>query len=89
MYATKLISMIDTLGSESKDFELYSQTPQYRRSWDWRKSGGIPKTAVLGLGSHIYKIQNPYLGLENGRQYWEGSGIGRGGIEGDDCIILF
>ena len=31
----------------------YSQTPQYRRSWDWRKSGGIPKTAVLGV---IYKL---------------------------------
>ena len=27
-------------------------------------------------------IHNPFLGLENGRPYWEGSGIGRGGIEG-------
>ena len=49
---------------------------------DWRKSSGIPKTAVLGV---IYNIQNPYLGLENGRRYWEGGGIGMGGIEGDDC----
>ena len=39
--------------------------------------------AVLGV---IYNLQNPYLGLGNGRRYWEGSGIGRGGIEGDDCI---
>ena len=29
--------------------EGVSQTPQYRRSWDWQKSGGIPKTAVLGV----------------------------------------
>ena len=46
------------------------------------KSGGIPKTAVLGF---IYNIKNTHLGLENeqavlgGRRYWEG------GIEGDDC----
>ena len=39
--------------------------------------------AVLGV---IYNLQNPYLGLGNGRRYWEGGGIGRGGIEGDDCI---
>ena len=26
------------------------------------------------------------MGLENGRWYWEGGGIGRGAIEGDDCI---
>ena len=52
---------------------LYSQTPQYRRSWDWPKSGGIPKTAVLGV---IYNLQHPYLGLENGRRYWEGGGMG-------------
>ena len=44
----------------------YSQTPQYRRSWDRRKSGGTPKTAVLGV---IYNIQNPHLGLGNGRRY--------------------
>ena len=56
----------------------------YRRSWNWWKSGGIPKTAVLGV--ILYNIQNPHLGLENGRRYWEGGGIGRGGIEGDDCI---
>ena len=51
------------------------------------KSGGIPKTAVY-IGSHIiYNLQNPYLGLGIGRRYWpEGGGIGRGGIEGDDCI---
>ena len=60
----------------------YSQTPQYRRSWDWQKNGGTTKTAVLGV---IYNIQNPYPGLENGRRYWEGGGIGRGGVEGDDC----
>ena len=56
-------------------------TPQYRRSWDWRKSGSIPKTAVLGV---IYYLQNPYLGLANGRRYWgEGrSSIGGGG----NCI---
>ena len=65
---------------------LYSQTPQYRRSWDWPKSGGIPKTAVLGV---IYNLQHPYLGLENGRRYWEGGGMGGrrywGG--GDDCKL--
>ena len=34
-------------------------TPQYRRLWDWRKTGGIGKTAVLengGKGSLIYYI---------------------------------
>ena len=36
----------------------------------------------------IYNIQNPHLGLENGRRYWEGVGIGRGGIKGDDCILF-
>ena len=38
--------------------------------------------AVLGV---IHNIQNPYLGLEKGRRYWEGGGIGRGGIEGGKC----
>ena len=33
----------------------YRQTPQYRRSWDWQKSGGIPKTAVLGVIYITYK----------------------------------
>ena len=42
------------------------------------KSGGIQKTAVLGI---VYNLQNPYLGL--GIEM--GGGIGRGGIEGDDC----
>ena len=42
--------------------------------------------AVLGV---IYNLQNPYLGLENGRQYWEGGGIGRGGIEGDNCNTVY
>ena len=41
------------------------------------KKGGIPKTAVLRV---IYNLQSPYLGLENGRRYWEGGGLGRGGI---------
>ena len=50
---------------------------------DWRKSGGIPKTAVLGV---IYNLKNPYLGLENERRYWEGGGIGRATVlGGDDC----
>ena len=40
-----------------------------------------------GIGSHIYNLQNPYLGLGNGRRYWGeavlgGGGIGRGGIGG-------
>ena len=64
---------------------MYSQTPKYRRSWDWQKISGIPKTAVLGV---IYNIRNPYLGLENGRRYWEGGGFGRGDIEGDDCTLI-
>ena len=66
---------------------MYSQTPQYRLSWDWRNSGGIPKTAVLGV--IYYNLQNPYLGLENGRRYWECGGIGSGGIEGADCTRVF
>ena len=38
---------------------------------------------ILGLAKKrrysevIYNIQNPYLGLENVWQYWEGGGIGR------------
>ena len=47
-----------------------------------------PNTAVFGiplLCMLYYNIQNPYLGLENGRRYWEGGNIGRGCIEGDDC----
>ena len=80
-----------TIERISKRFSIYSQTPQYRRSWDRTgkkgpKSGGIPKTAVY-IGNHIiYNLQNPYLGLGIGRRYWEGGGIGRGGIQGDDCI---
>ena len=79
-----LINMLVTLigensASESqpsffKTSHMYSQTPQYRRSWNWRKSGGIPKTAVLGV---IYNLQNPYC-IVLGR----GGGIGRGGIGG-------
>ena len=29
------------------------------------------------------------MGLGNGWRYWEGGGIGRGGIEGDDCNLPF
>ena len=58
---------------------MYSQTPQYRRSWAWRKIGGIPKTAVKGV-IYNYNIQNPSI--------WDlemGGGSGKGGIEGDNC----
>lgn len=27
----------------------YSHPSQYRRAWDWQKTGGIPKTVVLGV----------------------------------------
>ena len=66
-------------------YNLHLQTtvdPQYRRSREWRKSGGIRKLAVLGV---IYNLQNPYSGLGNGQRYWGGGDIGRGGIGGDDC----
>ena len=36
----------------------------------------------------INSLQNPYLGLKTGRRYWEGGGIERGGIEGDDFTII-
>ena len=41
-------------------------------------------TANLGTGEKavgvMCNMKNPHLGLENGRQYWEG-----GGIKGYDC----
>ena len=37
------------------------------------------KAAVIGV---IYNMQNSYFGLENGRRYWEGGGIGRGVLRG-------
>ena len=40
------------------------------------KKRGIRKSAILGV---IYNLQNPYLGLGNGRQYWGGGGIALGG----------
>ena len=30
--------------------------------------------------------EKAYLGLENGRRYWEGAGEQRGGIERDDYL---
>ena len=45
----------------------YSRPSQYRRSRDWRKGRGIRKLAVIGV---IYNQEKPYLGLEDGRQYW-------------------
>ena len=33
-----------------------------------------------GIGSHIKPTIPKYLGLENGRRYLGGGGIGRGGI---------
>ena len=84
-----VISLIQVLLSGHKGtltFDSIQSNPPPPRSWDWRKSGGIPKTAVLGV---IYNLQNPYLGLENGRQYWECGGIGSGGIEGADCTRVF
>ena len=51
--------------------EHYSRPSQYRRSWDWRKTGIIPKTAVLGV---IYYQEKTYVGLENERRYLEMGG---------------
>ena len=39
----------------SQSFE-YSQTPQYRRSRDWRKNGSVPKSA-----SHIVQNKQEYI----------------------------
>ena len=50
----------------------YSRPSQYRRSRDWRKSGGIRKLVVKGVVN--YNQEKPYSGLENQRRYW-----------GDDC----
>ena len=47
---------------------------QYRRSWDWRKTGGIT-IPVLGGGITLKTLFETW----NGRRYWEG-GIGR-----EDC----
>ena len=41
----------------------YSRPPQYRRSRDSRKSGGIRKSAVLGV---IYNLKNLIWDLEMG-----------------------
>ena len=41
------------------------------------KKRGIRKSAVFEV---IYYLQNPNLGLGNGRRYWGGGGFGRGSI---------
>ena len=40
---------------------IYSRPSQYRRSWDWLNTGGIPKTPVLGV-TLTYNLENRYLG---------------------------
>ena len=35
----------------------------------------------------VYNLQNPYLGLGNGRRYWGGGGIGRGGMGGGGATV--
>ena len=63
-------------------------SPQYRRSWDWRKSGGMPKTAVLGVIYNYITYKTLIWDLKmrggigraavlGGRRYW-----------GDDCNPL-
>ena len=64
---------------------IYSRPSQYRRSWDWLNTRGIPKTAVLGV---TYNLENRYLGLENARRYWGVGGERRGGIAVLECHEL-
>ena len=59
-------------------FIRYSPS-QYRRSWDWRKTGGMLKRQYW---EGVYNLKKPYLGLEMGGgigreavlggRYWEG-----------------
>ena len=48
------------------------------------KSSGIRKSAELGV---IYNLQNPYLGLGNGRGYWGETVLG-GAVWGGGCIPM-
>ena len=56
-------------------------------AFDVQSSLPIPLIMILGLAKKrrywdwesYNNLQNPYLGLENGRRYCEGGGIGRGG----------
>ena len=53
----------------------YSRTSQYRRSWDWRKTGGIPKRR--------YFFEKPYLGHEMG------GGIGSEAVLGGAVLGVY
>ena len=44
---------------------------QYCRSWDWRKTGDIPKRRY----KPIWDLK--WAAVLGGRQYWEGGGIVR------------
>ena len=74
-----ILLQADYIVADTSRCKLYSQTPQYRRSWDWQKAAVFRKQRYWLIGSHIiYNLHNPYLGLGNGLM---GGGIGRGGIE--------
>ena len=49
---------------------------------EWRKSGGIPKTAVLGV------IYNIYMTLGNGRRYWGEAVLGGAVLRGTIVLLV-